>query len=308
MPVVINGTTGISGVDGTAASPAIEGGDTNTGMFFPAADTIAFAEGGTEVLRINSSSQVEFQAGTSSLPTVTASGDLNTGMFFPAADTVAISTGGSEEFRIGPLGQIGLSGANYGTSGQTIISGGSGAGASWGSAGAWVLIGNYTPTNVATLDVTNLSAYSAIRVTFSNLRPATDNVVLWARISSDNGSSYISTSTYNHVVQTALQNATPALSTTGQTGAAVFVVSAGGTAIGNAAGDGGVGGQLLFTDFNTAQKTKLQTQTTLGDTGGLMRSSNVNASQNAQTAMNAFRLLFSSGNISTGLVCVEGLV
>ena len=61
MPVVINGTTGISGVDGTAASPAIEGSDTNTGMFFPAADTIAFAEGGVEALRINSSAQVEFQ-------------------------------------------------------------------------------------------------------------------------------------------------------------------------------------------------------------------------------------------------------
>jgi hypothetical protein len=33
-------------------------GDTNTGMFFPAADTIAFAEGGTEVIRINSSGNV----------------------------------------------------------------------------------------------------------------------------------------------------------------------------------------------------------------------------------------------------------
>lgn len=53
MPVVINGTTGISGVDGTAATPAIEGGDTNTGMFFPAADTIAFAEGGVESMRID---------------------------------------------------------------------------------------------------------------------------------------------------------------------------------------------------------------------------------------------------------------
>jgi hypothetical protein len=42
-------------VAGTAALPAITTtGDTNTGMFFPAADTIAFAEGGTEAMRINS--------------------------------------------------------------------------------------------------------------------------------------------------------------------------------------------------------------------------------------------------------------
>ncbi len=42
-------------VAGTAALPAITTtGDTNTGMFFPAADTIAFAEGGTEAMRITS--------------------------------------------------------------------------------------------------------------------------------------------------------------------------------------------------------------------------------------------------------------
>ena len=43
-------------VAGTAALPAITTtGDTNTGMWFPAADTIAFSEGGTESMRINSS-------------------------------------------------------------------------------------------------------------------------------------------------------------------------------------------------------------------------------------------------------------
>jgi hypothetical protein len=52
-------------VAGTAALPAITTtGDTNTGMFFPAADTIAFAEGGTEIVRISSSGFVGI--GTSS--------------------------------------------------------------------------------------------------------------------------------------------------------------------------------------------------------------------------------------------------
>ena len=41
---------------GSAAAPAITTtGDTNTGIFFPAADTIAFTEGGAEAMRINSS-------------------------------------------------------------------------------------------------------------------------------------------------------------------------------------------------------------------------------------------------------------
>ncbi len=40
---------------GTAALPAITTtGDTNTGIFFPAADTIAFAEGGAEAMRLDS--------------------------------------------------------------------------------------------------------------------------------------------------------------------------------------------------------------------------------------------------------------
>jgi hypothetical protein len=40
---------------GTASAPSITtDGDTNTGIFFPAADTIAFAEGGVEAMRIDS--------------------------------------------------------------------------------------------------------------------------------------------------------------------------------------------------------------------------------------------------------------
>jgi hypothetical protein len=56
----VNGAVTITGVTtvqaGSAALPAITTtGDTNTGIFFPAADTIAFAEGGAEVARFDSS-------------------------------------------------------------------------------------------------------------------------------------------------------------------------------------------------------------------------------------------------------------
>jgi hypothetical protein len=53
-----NGLT-VNFADGTAAAPSITNdGDTNTGIFFPAADTIGFAEGGAEVMRIDSSGNV----------------------------------------------------------------------------------------------------------------------------------------------------------------------------------------------------------------------------------------------------------
>jgi hypothetical protein len=54
MSLILSGTDGLSDVDGSAATPAIRGTDANTGIFFPAADTIAFAEGGAEVARFDS--------------------------------------------------------------------------------------------------------------------------------------------------------------------------------------------------------------------------------------------------------------
>lgn len=64
MALILNGTDGLSDVDGTAATPAIRGTDTNTGIFFPAADTIAFSEGGVESARFDSSGNLGI--GTSS--------------------------------------------------------------------------------------------------------------------------------------------------------------------------------------------------------------------------------------------------
>jgi hypothetical protein len=53
---VTGSATVIEFADGSAAAPSITNdGDTNTGIFFPAADTIAFTEGGVEAARFDSS-------------------------------------------------------------------------------------------------------------------------------------------------------------------------------------------------------------------------------------------------------------
>jgi hypothetical protein len=62
------------GAAGSASAPVItRTGDTNTGIFFPAADTIAFAEGGVEAMRLDSSGRV----GIGSTPTPAAYQNIN---------------------------------------------------------------------------------------------------------------------------------------------------------------------------------------------------------------------------------------
>ncbi len=53
MALSIDGTTGISGVDGSASAPALQGTDSNTGVSF-GADILAFNVGGSEKARVHS--------------------------------------------------------------------------------------------------------------------------------------------------------------------------------------------------------------------------------------------------------------
>ena len=64
---------------GTASAPSIyPTGDTNTGIFFPAADTIGFTEGGAEAMRIDSSGNVHIAKTATSFGTTGIS--LRTGV------------------------------------------------------------------------------------------------------------------------------------------------------------------------------------------------------------------------------------
>ena len=76
------------------------------------------------------------------------SGDTNTAIRFPAVDTFSIETDGNERIRVGSSGQIGIGGANYGTSGQVLTSGGA------SGAIAWSTINVSFTTNVVTGNTT----------------------------------------------------------------------------------------------------------------------------------------------------------
>ena len=103
MAVSINGTTGISGVDGSNASPAIQGTDSNTGLSF-ASDTVNINTGGT------------------TRATVDLSGNLGIGTTSPAAKLHASrSTDNAIACQITNSGTTGGHGLK-------VVSGGTGAG------------------------------------------------------------------------------------------------------------------------------------------------------------------------------------
>jgi len=93
--------TGVTTVQaGTAAAPAITtSGDTNTGIFFPAADTIAFAEGGAEAMRIDSSGRI--LVGLTSANTSGANFQVSQGITFPATQSASSDANTLDDYEEG---------------------------------------------------------------------------------------------------------------------------------------------------------------------------------------------------------------
>jgi hypothetical protein len=120
------GTGGVVFPAGAVGTPSITTtGDTNTGIFFPAADTIAFSEGGAEAMRIDSSGNVGI--GTSSISSglrvnvpysVDADGAASKWTArFSDSSAVAINVGGSLLFQ-GTKGSAGTVGNFAGIAGR----------------------------------------------------------------------------------------------------------------------------------------------------------------------------------------------
>ena len=113
------------------------------------------ATGNITAASINVGSSI--QLGNAGVVTATTFiGNLN-GNVNGSAGTLLLQTSGSERIRIGTQGQIGIGGANYGTSGQVLSSGGSGSAATW-----------------QTIDLSNLNASNLTSGTIPEARlPAT---------------------------------------------------------------------------------------------------------------------------------------
>ena len=128
MAISINGTTGISGVDGSASAPALQGTDSNTGINF-ASDTVNINTGGV------------------TRATVDSSGALDVPTNFP------IKVNGSEKLRIDSSGNIKIGETNSGAVRLSLTQGSNG--------GLMISQGSgTTPTDEQTIGDIGFSSYS----------------------------------------------------------------------------------------------------------------------------------------------------
>ena len=188
MALNINGTTGISGVDGSASSPALQGTDSNTGINF-ASDTVNINTGGTTRAIFDSAGRLligtategheegdDLTIATSGVTGFTIrSGTSSAGnLFFSDAtsgsaerqgvlrydhsdDAMKFNINNAERFRFASSGQLGIGGANYGSSGQVLTSQGSSSAPQW----AAVPAGGITTSDVVSVTKTDIFTTSS---------------------------------------------------------------------------------------------------------------------------------------------------
>lgn len=116
--------------------------------------------------------QILANTGSAARPGIAWNTSRFSGIFSPEADSVAISTSSTERIRVNSTGAIGLSGNNYGTSGQVITSFGSSAPPQWTTVGViptggiipYAVPGNVPPTGFLLCDgsVYNISSYAVL--------------------------------------------------------------------------------------------------------------------------------------------------
>ena len=112
--------------------------------------------------------------------------DDNFRLNFSNSGYLSLNDGGGENLRFTPNNEIGIAGANYGTSGQVLTSGGAGAAVQWADAGggAWEVLShqNFATTNASFSENKGWTTnYQTVKCCFSMIRRQSTNTDMWMR-------------------------------------------------------------------------------------------------------------------------------
>jgi len=189
--------------DGTETAPSITNiGDVDTGLYFPAENTVAVTVGGSEHLRVSptgigvgtkvpdgpisvqEAGAPQITLKKSNGTTVAKIGTVGAGDYLRVNGTngIELEAGAAGKIVVTPAGEIGIGGANFGTDRQAITSAGPGAAAHWGNLPpqapvrgdpfAWV---NYNTAGSSIISQRNISSVTRHAVTDWEAHFATPN-------------------------------------------------------------------------------------------------------------------------------------
>ena len=158
---VITARSGIR-IGATGANTLITGNGTGIGIGITTPQEELHIRAATPVIRLEDGDNARQSQIVGSDGNLRLDADNNNAI----ADTnIAFRTDGGERLRIGPVGQLGIGGANYGTSGQVLTSAGSGSAVQWATpAGGKILQvvnvfkgDGFTTNSTSFTDITGLS-------------------------------------------------------------------------------------------------------------------------------------------------------
>jgi len=169
-----------------------------------------------------------------------------------------------------------------------------------GASAGFVFLATGTASSSATIDFTSVTGYTNYLIIFDNVLPATNNVDLMLRVSTNSGSSWNAGATdYGYQTFTAAGTGTAATNVSGNS---VILVSA--TWANSTRGSG----VIYIYNPGSGTATNVSCQSFYEDQAKATYRYYLSAGRTTfTTAVNGIRLLFSSGNISTGQFKLYGI-
>lgn len=148
------------------------------------------------------------------------------------------------------------------------------------------------------------SDYDEYIVELINVLPATDNTDLLMRYSTDGGATYVTSAVYDYAneINNVANFQTPSVSGTGQTSSKIIPTQD------NTVANGGANGSLkVYNPLSATQHKHVIGSVAWWNNDNQFYNGTLSFRFATTTAINAFRLLYSSGNIASGVVRVYGL-
>lgn len=159
-----------------------------------------------------------------------------------------------------------------------------------------ILISTATASTTATIDFTLSSSYKSFEIRCISVVPSTDNVGMWVRVSTDGGSTFASGAS-DYIYQRYYQNGSSSLPSLSAADSKIILLGSG---IGNGSGRYFNSIIRVYDASNSSINKNITAEFHMYRSDSIYTLGILNGVYQFNTAINAIRILMSSGNIASG--------